>query len=628
MTWSTPARRGAAARRFVLVVAAVVLIGAVSAAVWRLSGPAEPPAASRDRAAPAEEPVVAAYVPPSVEGYVGNEACSRCHAEIVESYETHPMSRSITRVDEHAADASVSPAESRIAGERHVYDVEVRDGAMVHHARMFDAAGEQIFDDAHPIEWVVGSGQRAKSYLIQRGDLLFMSPLTWYSESHRWDMSPGYTPEDPRRFSRRVQDDCLACHAGRVKPVGHALNKFGNPAVHASIGCENCHGPGERHAALHETGESASAGGDPIVNPARLDTDRRESVCYQCHLEAAARVLRPGRSHLDFRPGQRLDEIWTVLDESSDAAGGRAPLVHHVQQMRASLCYTSSEGGLGCISCHDPHRLPAEEEKLTFYRQKCFTCHDDGSCSAPHDHRAAREDSCVACHMPRRQASNVAHVTQTDHRVVRTPDRSSEEETHTQPGTLEFFDHADQRLSNWERGRAAGLGAWIHLVRQGQPLSPSLAVFLDGLLKEEPKDGALLIAAGWTALRLGDFRLARTYFEPASEIPAAEERALSGLLDIYFEGAQWPRALECADRLIEIDPWNARTHAIRGRVLTRLGRAEEAIRSSEKALDLNPTLIEVREELVAAYARSGRVEDQRREEEAVARMRTAKPPAP
>ncbi len=321
----TQARRGSAARGFVLAVAVLALIGAVSAAVWWLRGPDEPLVALRAPLAPREEPHVAAYVPPSGEGYVGNEACSRCHIEIAESYKTHPMSRSITRVDDNAADASVSQAESRFSGERQVYDVEMRDGVMIHHERMFDGAGEQIYDEAQQVEWVVGAGQRAKAYLIQRSDLLFMSPLTWYSASSRWGMAPGYAPDDPRRFSRRVQDDCLACHAGRVEPVGHALNRFDNPAVHAAIGCENCHGPGEQHAALHETGESSGDQDDPIVNPARLDSDRRESVCYQCHLEAAARVLRPGRSHLDFRPGQRLDEIWTVFDESSDAEGERAP---------------------------------------------------------------------------------------------------------------------------------------------------------------------------------------------------------------------------------------------------------------------------------------------------------------
>ena len=34
--------------------------------------------------------------------------------------------------------------------------------------------------------------------------------------------------------------------------------------------------------------------------------------------------------------------------------------------MYRSRCFQASSGQLGCISCHDPHRQPAAEEKTTF----------------------------------------------------------------------------------------------------------------------------------------------------------------------------------------------------------------------------------------------------------------------
>ncbi|HEX6986002.1 MAG TPA: cytochrome c3 family protein [Planctomycetaceae bacterium] len=618
---------GFAAWRVVTALAVLLVLGGVTAAWLLAPWPPEEKAAPRAQEQTAAVP--AAYQPPSDEGYVGSAACAQCHAEIAESFKTHPMSRSISFVDPHAEDASLPREETRVAGTTRVYEVEVRDGVMYHHEGMFDAAGEEIYDQALPVDYVVGSGRRAKAYLHQRGDLLFMSPLNWYTQAGKWDMAPGYTPEDPRRFSRRVNDECLSCHAGRVAPVGRKLDKYAKPAFReAAIGCENCHGPGERHVALHGSGTSVGPGEDPIVNPADLDHDRRESVCYQCHLQAAVRITRHGRSDLDFRPGMRLDEIWTVLDAGSDVSeDGRTRSVNHVQQMRESRCFVESKGRLGCISCHDPHRVPSEAEQVEFYRQKCFTCHTDESCSLSHEQRLEKEDSCVACHMPARDTSNVSHVTQTDHRVLRNPESAPQAAAEPAADTLTFFDRADRRLGQWERGRAMGLGAWTHLVRTDRPPSPALGKFLHGLVEQVPDDGALLTALGSMAQLGGRTEQARSYFEAARKIPSAEEKALSGLLDIYYGAAEREKALECADRLIEIDSYDARTHAIRADLLTSLGRASEGIASAERALELNPTLIPVREWLADAYRAVGRIEEQREQEEIVRRMRSARVPA-
>src|SRR5262249_9486356 len=82
-------------------------------------------------------------------------------------------------------------------------------------------------------------------------------------------------------------------------------------------------------------------------------------------------------------------------------------------------------GRLGCVSCHDPHRLPPPEERVTFYRGRCLACHGEASCRLGPDARraAAPGDSCIDCHMPRGDSSNIAHLAVTDHRVVRDPAR-------------------------------------------------------------------------------------------------------------------------------------------------------------------------------------------------------------
>lgn len=619
-----PSLRGFTTRRVAMSLAVVCVATGIAAAWWFVSQSRGEPAevSETDREKP-----VAAYRPPTTEGYVGSETCAQCHADIAETFKTHPMSRSITRVDLTADDATVPQSETRIAGEKRVYDVEIQGDVMVHHERMFDSDGELIYDQGHAVEYVVGSGRRAKAYLHQKGDLLFMSPLNWYSQSQKWDMAPSYTPEDPRRFSRRVTDDCLACHAGQIAPVGRSLNKYDTPAFHEmAIGCENCHGPGATHVARHESGRT-SAGSDPIVNPARLNSDERESVCYQCHLIAEVRLPRYGRSELDFRPGQRLSEIWTVLDEGSEVtAEGKTKSVNHVQQMRDSRCFLESDGRLGCISCHDPHRAPAESERITFYRTRCLNCHGEDDCSSPRAERDKQSDSCIACHMPGRESSNISHVTQTDHRIPRMPDDPSIDTETTGTKPLVFFNDMDERLPDWERDRAVALAAWVQLNQSGTSLSSETARRLLDVVEKVPDDGTSLNVLGAMAARNGLTDRAVSYYERARKLPASEEAALSALLDLHYAGSDFPSVVECADRLIEIDPYDVKAWTLRADALTLIGRRDEGIESAEKALELNPTLIAVREWLVKAYAAAGRTVDRQEQEQLLRRMRNARPP--
>ena len=79
------------------------------------------------------------------------------------------------------------------------------------------------------------------------------------------------------------------------------------------ISCESCHGPGKKHPARYASTPSASEIPPPgpnaetaIVNPAKLDAARRDSVCISCHLEGDVSVEKAGHSGLDYRPGDRI----------------------------------------------------------------------------------------------------------------------------------------------------------------------------------------------------------------------------------------------------------------------------------------------------------------------------------
>ena len=90
-------------------------------------------------------------------------------------------------------------------------------------------------------------------------------------------MSPGYAQLVEMELNHPVDSTCLFCHASRVqRPVNGTVNKFaGDAFLQPGVGCERCHGPGSDHV----------KGLGPMVNPAKLTGDRRDSVCNQCHLE-------------------------------------------------------------------------------------------------------------------------------------------------------------------------------------------------------------------------------------------------------------------------------------------------------------------------------------------------------
>ena len=340
--------------------------------------------------------------------FVGDEVCAKCHAEISETYRLHPMGRSMRLGNDRwpRAEGTVFEADGS------TYVIERRDGRVFHREQRRDGRTDEA-----EVAYILGSGKRGASFLVEKDGALKQSPIAWYAQEGKWDLAPGYHARN-RHFDRAIGVGCLFCHVNRIEviegrpPVFHGL----------SIGCERCHGPG----ALHDGRSDRADGIDlTIVNPADLAPALRESVCEQCHLQGSRRVAVAGRTDFDFRPGLPFDAFVTTWPNLADPRERRRA-VGQVEQMRQSRCSIASGGRLGCISCHDPHRLPDPAERVSFYRDRCLTCHADKGCSLPEDARSAkgRGDDCISCHMPRSTTSDIAHTSQTLHDLAR-PERPS-----------------------------------------------------------------------------------------------------------------------------------------------------------------------------------------------------------
>ncbi len=559
--------------------------------------------------------------PPAVsQAYVGSAVCRECHAQIWELYKSHPMAQTLSEIGsaEEIEDSARQTAFSR--GNRE-YRVERSDGKVVHHELQRDARGDVIYDQGVEIRYAIGSGRHGRSYLIDRDGRLFASSISWYSQPGRWDLSPGYESEGHKRFERPVVDRCVACHAGRSAPDPHWVDRFQKPAIlEFGIGCERCHGPGADHVAHRR---SAGAGDDPIVNPTALAVALRESVCNQCHLHGDEELLRYGRTDFDFRPGMHVGDVWSVLVSESDESMATAS---QVQQMRSSACYKKSGGQLGCVSCHDPHSVPARSDRDQFYRRRCLACHQETDCDEPVSRRLVTTpaDSCIVCHMPQFLASDLVHLAQTEHRVPKIPateDAKRRVASRQGQRDLVLFDAANAPLSELEWARLQGVllareaessGSLEGARRTQQLLAPVVAAAADDRVSIDAFAVALALQ--------DDLASAKGYWQHLAQLSPLRESTLLSLATVCEMQNEPQQTLAFLDRLVDANPGNEHFRLFRSRLYVALGRSQEAVAEARRAVEINPSAPEYFRQLAIALRAAGLERDAAQAEQTGARL--------
>jgi predicted CXXCH cytochrome family protein len=552
--------------------------------------------------------------------YVGDAACIECHKDISASYAHHPMGRSMGLA---AVDHPASSVKSEFEKFGFVYRVEYRDAKMIHREERLDAAGKVVAATECEARYAVGSGTRGKSYLIERDGRLFQSPISWFSEKGIWDLSPGYSEE--LHFNRRIQPRCLACHCNQADPVEGTLNGYREPVFRGlSIGCERCHGPGERHVKLREASEKVGKIDYSIVNPRHLSLELREAVCQQCHLQGEERVLPRGRGAFDFRPGMPLEMFWSVFVRRPEMMTSYRS-VGQVEQMHLSRCYNAS-GKLDCTSCHDPHGRPEPAKRVEFYRSRCLNCHEKKGCSVPLAERTKQDpgDSCIACHMSKDGSTNIPHTAVTDHRILRRPDPAKPRETRAlMPGEypVVLFEPRGEKAST---DRDTGLVLAELAESQagaGQVIGRMALPLLDAATKARPDDVAAWEAKGVVQRHAGLLPEALASFEQALELQANRERAA-------FEAAEVAERLDRLDaaakywrKATEINPATPTYHLGLARVLAQSRNWTPALRECDEVLRLAPVNFDARMLRITCLVRTGERERAKAEFDTLLSMR-------
>jgi tetratricopeptide (TPR) repeat protein len=361
------------------------------------------------------------------------------------------------------------------------------------------------------LDYFLGSGHLGVTYLYSIQGYLMESPVAFYAASQSLDMKPGLENITQMPPALPMQAGCLRCHmSGVQRSDAGTINHYSSPAfLQTGITCESCHGDAAQHV---RTGGKA-----PVVNPAKLDAERRDSVCISCHLEGDVSVERVGRSELDYKPGDAISNYLAYFVYASKNVTKRG--VSEVEQLSESRCKRVSGDKMSCTTCHDPHFTPSVAERAAFYRGKCLTCHEAGFAATHHP----ENPDCTTCHMPRSGAENIPHVAWTDHRIHKQAD------VVTLENLLEKGDELTPIFSPGVTKRDLGM-AYYKTFLDGNPTSRMKAYdLLSDQRMQINDDKDALAALGILSEGRGDSEQARQIFMRVRQLDPGNLTAASNL---------------------------------------------------------------------------------------------------
>ena len=204
---------------------------------------------------------------------------------------------------------------------------------------------------------------------------------------------------------------CAECHSTNLSKR-YDLNSgtYATTWSEINVGCEACHGPGERHMALADAGQLQD------VPNAGLDVDLRDAgawrfiagetiaqrsspaekprqveICARCHARRTS--LSEDRHGVDL-----LDtHLPALLEEGLYYVDGQ--IRDEVYVYGSFVQSKMHQAGVTCSNCHEPHGLALRAPGNAV----CAQCHLPAAYdNTAHHHHAASSPgaACVNCHMP------------------------------------------------------------------------------------------------------------------------------------------------------------------------------------------------------------------------------------
>jgi Tfp pilus assembly protein PilF len=552
--------------------------------------------------------------------FVGDESCASCHEEEYYGYQDHGMANSVYVLSDSTAEATY-PSETFYDEDQDFYYRAYREnGRFYQEEYRLNEAGEKSHRLVREMEFVVGSGSAAHTYLTEHGDRYYELPLTWYTQEGRWDFSPGYDTAN-NRFNRLIPDRCMACHNSYPESVPFVNGKYED--MPEGIGCERCHGPGGLHADERLVSMDAPDTIDfTIVNPAHLSMERRMDVCQQCHLHGTVSILREGRGPFDFRPGEPISAHVSIFSDdraSNDEADGIA-VISHADRLQKSECFVVSRQTsrpMDCMTCHDPHegfRSAGPE----YFNSTCKDCHSTSDLRAEmietdlvQEHESAA--NCVSCHMPKEQAEDAPHASFTDHWIRVVDDVSEERDDGSRSPSRDSFEltaYFSNDTSGVKGQRYRGIASVVYGTQENNRTAlREGASLLRNSLEEESDHGEAYYQLGLARYELGHLQEAIPALERAAELDPEIPERLNALAQAYeAAGRDTSKIGALYRRALEIQPAVAEIRVNYGRFLEARGELDAARLQYEKVVDEHEWLAIGHYNLGTAYVREGRTQ--------------------
>ncbi len=243
--------------------------------------------------------------------------------------------------------------------------------------------------DSRPVE----EGGQRWYHLYPDEQVDFRDPLHWTGPYQNWN------------------GGCAECHSTDLrKNYDPASHSFDTQYAAIDVGCEACHGPGEKHAELARSGRLADAsdGGFPTALAQRGDwvfgegapiAHRGEPLASRAQVDACGRCHSRRGDLGEYHYGRPLQDTHRL-------AMLQPPLYYPDGQVRDEVYVYGSflqskmhQAGVVCSNCHEPHSLALRATG----NGVCAQCHrsevyDTG---AHHHHPAGSTGTlCADCHMP------------------------------------------------------------------------------------------------------------------------------------------------------------------------------------------------------------------------------------
>ncbi len=252
------------------------------------------------------------------------------------------------------------------------------------------------FAKEYDIELTVGSHWKQR-YLVKLKGEYYALPIVWSVVTKRWeDYSVSFWNRMP--YSKF----CIGCHTTNYNVKDKTYSEH-------FVGCEACHGPGQKHV---------ESGGDKkfITNPANLPDNLRDMICASCHVKAKDKSKKY-TFPVGYKPGDNLADYLFVLKAEDETV--EEFILNEFNNWKKNRKAPQDCSVCGIDKTGVPQKLQKADDTVTDF---CFGCHNfKDNFSAHTMHSEELDITCSDCHKLRAK-DDIRKEPETDSRNIHSYD--------------------------------------------------------------------------------------------------------------------------------------------------------------------------------------------------------------